>query len=198
MRGASSSLLVAVLGACAPDIAPGAYLCGPERLCPEGLACNGPDGVCVTESRAQPFACGAENAEVPGDDAPATAQDFGEMSCLSLVRERRGCLPDGDVGDFYTITISGSCTSAQLKATIVYPIAFQRLVMQLGKAGETPMTIDSECPPRGDTSGDIASCLDATVAPGEYVLGVIPDGTGDCDGTCKHNRYGLAVQVTTP
>ena len=186
------------LAACAPDIAPGTYYCGPERLCPEGLACNGPDGLCVTESRAQPFACGAENQEVPGDDAPATAQSLGELSCLSLVRETSGCLPDGDVGDFYTFRIAANCTTASFKASVVYPIAFQRLVLQIAKVGETPTTIDGDCPPRSMDSGDVASCLETTVSAGEYVLGIVPDGTGNCDGTCMHNRYGLAVQVTTP
>ena len=32
--------LVVALGACTADIAPSTYYCGPEGLCPDGLACN--------------------------------------------------------------------------------------------------------------------------------------------------------------
>ena len=45
-----------LLVACTPTITPGSYLCGPEQLCPEGQACNGPDNVCVRAPNAQPFA----------------------------------------------------------------------------------------------------------------------------------------------
>lgn len=189
-------LTFVLVAACTPEIAPGTYLCGPEQFCPDDLACNGPTNICVTASVAQPFACGDKNKDVPGDDAPATAQSLGDMSCVSLVRETAGCLPAGDVGDFYTFRVAANCASARLKAAIVYPVAFQRLVLQLSKVGETPVTIDTECsPPRRTDAGDSVSCLDAPIATGDYVLGVVSDGTGDCDGACKYNRYNLGVQV---
>src|SRR5690606_5891048 len=56
MRLAIAPSLVLVLvaaGACSPEIAPGAYLCGPERACPEGQACDGPTNICVLTSGAQ-------------------------------------------------------------------------------------------------------------------------------------------------
>lgn len=191
-------VLVGFAAACTPEIAPGAYLCGPEQICPEGLACNGTNNICVTESAALPFACGDMHSEIPGDDAPASAQSLGELSCISLVRETAGCLPDGDVGDFYEFRVASNCTDARLRASVVYPIAFQRLVLQLGKVGETPMTIDSECPiSRATDAGDAISCLDAAVSSGSYILSVVADGTGDCDGTCKYNRYSLGLQVST-
>lgn len=189
---------ILLLAACEPEVAPGTYLCGPEELCPEGMVCNGPDNVCVHPTKQQAFACTNENKDVPGDDGPATAQVLGEMACVSLVRETRGCLPIGDVGDYYTFRVVDGCTSTKVLAGVVYPIAFQSLTMQLGKLGETPVTIDSPCAAsRPHDVGDAVACLEAPVGPGTYVLGVIPDGTGQCDGQCKFNRYGLAVQVTT-
>jgi hypothetical protein len=204
MRAILSAVLL--LAACEPDIAPGSYLCGPEQLCPEGLACNGSvdpngdgkDNQCVVPSAAKPFECGSRNNEVPGDDAPATAQSLGELACVSLVRETRGCLPAGDVGDFYTFTVAAGCTNVRVNASVVYPVAWQELVLQLGKVGESPVTIDTPCAAsRAADEGDAVSCLQAPVAPGTYTLGVIPAGTGNCDNECRFNRYGLAVQVTT-
>jgi len=136
---------------------------------------------------------------VPGDDTPATAQGLGDMACVSLVRETRGCLPLGDIGDFYTFRVVDGCTNVKVQASIVYPVAFQSLTMQLGKAGETPVTLETPCAAsRAHDEGEAVACLEAPVAPGSYVLSVIPDGTGQCDNACKFNRYGLAVQVTTP
>ena len=124
MRAAMISILF--VAACEPSIAPGTYLCGPEQLCPEGLKCNGgvdpagdgADNLCVSPSKAMPFECGARNNEVPGDDAPATAQSLGDLSCVSLVRETRGCLPAGDVGDFYTFRVVDGCTDVRVRASI--------------------------------------------------------------------------------
>ena len=190
-----STLFVA---ACSPDVAPGTYLCGPDSLCPDGLVCNGPDNICVSPSAQQAFECG-KFADVPGDDAPATAQDLGALTCVSLVREKRGCLPGGDTGDFYTFTVDAACTNVRVKASVAFPVAFQSLALQLGKLGEMPQTIESPCLGiRGDQEGDAVACLDAPVGPGTYALGVVPSGADNCDGNCRYNRYGLAVQVTTP
>ena len=191
-------LACAVLAACAPDIAPGVYICGPEQLCPDGLVCDGAEAVCVNEATALPFACGPEHVDVPGDDAPATAQSLGDLTCNSLVVEAISCLPGGDAGDFYTFRVLDGCTTARLRASVIYPVAFQRVVLQLAKVGEAPMTIDTECPPRNLDAGAAASCLDAAIAPGEYVIGVVPDGTGTCDGACAFNRYSLGLQISTP
>jgi hypothetical protein len=190
---------VLALAACEPSIASGSYQCGPEQLCPEGFACNGVDGLCVAPGAAKPFVCGAEYGDVAGDDSPATARTLGELACVSFVSESRSCLPMGDTGDFYTFKVADGCTSSEVHASVLYPIAWQHLVLQLGKLGETPVTIESKCPTVRDVDDPLtASCLAAPVQPGTYVLGVIADGTGDCDGTCKFNRYTLGVQLATP
>jgi hypothetical protein len=185
-----------LLTACSPEIAPGTYACGPEELCPEGMACDRTTALC--ENRPQEFACGDRNPDVPGDDSPATAQSFGELQCVSLVQERRSCLPLGDAGDFFEFTVAPSCTASHVKARVTFPVAFQHVVLQLGKAGETPMTIETPCTTSDTDDGSDSSCLDAPVSAGTYVLGVVPDGKGTCDNECRFNRYSVAVQIVTP
>ena len=184
------------LAACSPEVAPGTYVCGPEELCPDDLKCDRVTAICEVPASANEFACGDMHVDVPGDDAPATAQSLGDFACVSLVTERRSCLPVGDSGDFYTFKVADNCTSVHVQASVVYPIAFERLVLQLAKQGETPVTIDTKCNRTG-ADGDGVSCLDAPVGPGTYVIGVVPDGTGTCDNECRFNRYGISVQVTT-
>lgn len=186
---------IVLFAACSPDVAPGTYFCGPEELCPDGLACDRTTAVC--ESFPKEFECGVKNPDMPGDDTPATAQSFGELQCVSLVAERKSCLPLGDAGDFYTFTIPATCTSARVKANVVFPVAFQHVVLQLGKQGEAPVTIESPCANDSDADGIAASCLDAPVGPGTYVVGVVPDGTGTCDNECRFNRYSVALQIVS-
>lgn len=195
MRAAIAML---VLAACTPDIAPGTYVCGPEELCPEGLVCDRATTICELPSNAEPFACGADHPDVPGDDAPATAQTLGELACVSLVREVRSCLPEGDGGDFYTFRVADGCTNVRVTASVVYPVAFEGLALQLAREGEAPVTMETPCAAgRSTDAADAVTCLDAPVTPGTYVVGVVPDGTGDCGGQCRFTRYGFAVQVTT-
>jgi hypothetical protein len=185
--------ILAFATACSPDVPPGTYLCGPEELCPEGLACDRTTALC--ESRPKEFACG-DNADVPGDDTPATAQTIGELPCSSLVQQRKSCLPLGDTGDFYAFTVGSTCTSARLVANVTFPIAFQNLVLQLAKEGEPPVTMTTACPNNNsDEDGNAAACLSTTIAPGSYVLGVVPDGTGTCDDECRFNRYNMGLQI---
>jgi hypothetical protein len=63
------ALALAVAAGCSAEIAPGAYYCGPEQNCPDGLTCDGIENLCVLPSQAQPFACDA--ADPQGDDEPA-------------------------------------------------------------------------------------------------------------------------------
>jgi hypothetical protein len=183
--------------ACAPDIAPGTYVCGPEELCPEGMQCDRATAICESPINARPFACGDRNVDEPSNETPATAQSLGDFACVSLVAEARSCLPAGDTGDFYTLRVLDGCSASRLRASVVFPVAFQRLVLQLGKLGEQPVTIDSACPAnRTIDDGEAVSCLDAPVSSGTYVLGVVPDGTGNCDNECRFNRYVVGLQVT--
>ena len=201
--------LLLVFAACTPEVATGVYACGPDELCPDGLACSRDavnkdgehlvTGLCVAPGAVKQFACGQQHADVANDDSPATARTLGDLDCVSTLREAKSCLPQNDTGDFYTLTVPANCPTGNLRAAVTYPVSWQRLVLQVAKVGETPATVDVKCPGIQDDDNPLAkSCLDAPVSPGNYVIGVIADGTGNCDGDCKFNRYTLGVQITTP
>lgn len=196
MRLVIVCLLVA---ACTPDIAPGSYLCGPEQLCPEGQSCNGPDNVCVVTSAAMPFACETD-LDPPGDDAPATAQPLGALDCVSALRVTKGCMSAGDVADWYQFDVPASCVTVQVEATLAFPIAYETLDLQLSTNLGPGSVVEGTCPPsRSPDEGEAQRCFEMTVTPGtRYALGVVPDGTGDCDRACAFNRYRLSMQLATP
>ncbi len=193
------ALLALVLAACSPEIAPGAYLCGPEQLCPEGQACNAPDNVCVLESQAQPFACDPD-FDPPGDDTPATAISVGTLACVSPVRELDGCMAAGDDADWHAIEIPDGCTAVQIEVTLAFPIAFEELGLQLSSAGGPGTAVGTPCgSSRAPDEGEALRCFEMTVTPGgRYAVGVVAEGTGTCDGACAFNRYRLRVQLATP
>lgn len=190
----------AALAACTPDIAPGTYLCGPEGLCPDGQACNGPDNVCVSEATVQPFACGAKYEDVPGDDTPATGQQQGELPCVSPVRVTEGCLPGGDPGDFFRFSTPATCAAVKVRATVEFPIAFGAVGLAFAAGDAAPTGVEMPCPPsRVPSEGHANRCFEMTLTPGaSYALGVALDGTEDCGGTCAHNRYVLDFALATP
>jgi len=193
-------VLAVVLAGCAPDIAPGSYLCGPEQLCPEGQACNGPDNVCVNEAAVLPFECGMTYADVAGDDTPATGQVQGELPCVSPVRAVHGCLPASDPADFYQFTTPAACVAVEVTATLEYPLAFASLGIQFSTNGAPATAVEMPCPAtRTPAEGHANRCFEMTLAPGmAYAIGVNRDDTADCDGACAYNRYLLDFALATP
>lgn len=202
VKAAAFALVVA---ACTPDIAPGAYLCGPEESCPEGLACNAgvdmdpatPDNVCVVPGVAQPFACGVP--DFPDDD-PATGRIIANLSCVSPANESKGCLNDGDVGDWYQFDVPANCNAVQIEARLRFPVAFEPLAMQLATDGGAPMPADTPCSGTQQADdGEEIRCFKLTVTNGSHqAIGVVHSATDNCDGACAHNRYTLSVQLSTP
>jgi hypothetical protein len=198
--------LAAVVAGCTPDIAPGSYLCGPEMLCPDGLACNGgvdddpstPDNVCVVPNQAQPFACG--NVDPAGDDTPDTGPSLGNLTCVSPVAERRNCLLSSDVGDWYQLDIPDNCVAVQIEARLSFPVAFEPVQLQIASDGGAPVPAETPCStPSGDEDGSVVHCFKLTVQNGSHhALGVVHAGTQNCGGACANNRYTLAVQLSTP
>ena len=196
-----------MLVGCTESIAPGAYLCGPEQQCPDGLVCNGsenpatdePENLCVLPSQAQPFACATPD---PAEDfdAPASGLLVGELQCVSAAREARGCLPQSDVGDWYQFDVPGNCNAVQIEARVTYPIAFEAMALQLSTDGGAPARVDGECISSGQPAqGFVASCFKMTVANGSHhAVGVVHSGEGDCDGQCANNRYILELRLSTP
>jgi hypothetical protein len=192
------AMIVLAASACTAEIAPGAYLCGPEQLCPEGLACNGTDNTCVLASEALPFACGV--ADPAGDDVPTAGQVVANLACVSPIRESKGCLLQNDIGDWYQFDVPGNCAAVQIEARITFPIAFEQVAMQLSTDDGPGVAVDGPCssalPP---DLGDTARCFKMTVANGSHhAIGLVHSGLENCGGGCANNRYTLSLQLSTP
>jgi hypothetical protein len=193
------ALALLALAACTPDIAPGSYLCGPEGLCPEGQACNGPDNICVLESQARPFECG--NVDDPaGDDQPGSGTTIANLSCVSVPTETRGCLRATDGQDFFQFDVPATCTAARVEASLTFPIAFQPLALVLSTAGGAAVPVDAPCPSSAATvAGEEARCFgQAVAAGGHYAFGVVRGEGGDCGGACRDNRYIFRLRLASP
>jgi hypothetical protein len=194
--------LAATAAACTPSVVPGSYLCGPERLCPENQACNGPDNVCVSETQVQPFACDPEGSDPAGDDTSATGVVLDALGCVSETVVATGCLTASDPADFFQFDTPANCSAVGITATVVFPVAFVPLALHFAKGSEPAMRTEVACPPSvslGD-SEDVR-CLEVVLETGaHYAIGVTRDGEADadCDGACTENRYQLRLQLETP
>src|SRR5512138_13863 len=198
MRGSVVAIAVAC-AACTADVAPGTYFCGPDGACPEGQACNGPDNLCVVASQAAPFECTDDFLDPAGDDVAATGQIL-TMTCISGLHVSKGCLPLSDGGDWYQFDVPASCTAVQVEAKVTFPIAFERLALQLSTANGAPASAETPCKFTLPENGpEDARCFTSIVQPGvHYAIGVVADGSGDCGGTCRNNRYTVTIQLETP
>lgn len=191
------ALMLLALGACSADIAPDTYFCGPEELCPEGLACNGPDNICTVPSQAQAFECDVPDRT--GDDEPSTGLPLSELTCVSGVRELRACLFEDDPGDWFQFDIPDNCIAVQIVARLTFPIAFEPVAIQLSTEGSAPENVDAPCQVGNQDAGEDARCFQRTVANGtHHAIGLVHSGTQNCDGACAHNRYTLSLQLSTP
>jgi len=191
--------LLLVLGACSPEIASGSYLCGAQESCPPDEACDGVTDTCVLTSTAMPFACDM-NTEHAGDDTSATARPIPMLACVSPPYRESGCMPLGDTADWFQLTTPASCTSVEIQARLVYPVAYQGLSLELWDLGmNSSIGTDVPCPDAIDDPAHVERCINLTVTPGvNYGLLVKPSGQGACDGACAYNRYDLSVQLATP
>jgi hypothetical protein len=189
--------LLAFVAACTPDIVSGAYFCGTQQLCPDGLACNGADNTCVDPIGAVPFACDASTLHEP-DDTPATAFAGPTFACVSPPFSTKGCLTAGNVANWLQVATPASCASVAIDANIIFPIAFEPLELQVAEvATGVPVAADSTCT-QFPGAGQTKACLHAALQVGKtYALGVIPTGTEDCAGSCNYNRYNLTLQLAS-
>ncbi|MGE5180455.1 MAG: hypothetical protein ACM31C_00250 [Acidobacteriota bacterium] len=193
------ALVLVALAACTPDIVSGAYLCGPDGLCPEGQACNGPDNTCVAASSVEPFACAAGTQHEP-DDAPADGFELPALSCVSSPVNLDGCLAAGDAQNWLKFQTPGNCNAVGVRVTVSFPVAFEPLALQLADAATgMQLATDADCKTTGVVGGETTRCLDQTLANGtSYGLAVVPAGGNDCGGACNYNRYHLTLQLVTP
>lgn len=192
-------IALAITAACTAEVAPGAYFCGPEGACPEGQACNGVDNLCVVATQATPFACTEDFVDAPGDDVPAQGHTL-TMQCVSAPSVVSSCLSPGDGGDWYQFDVPATCGSVQVEARVAFPVAFERLALHLSTANGASSAVETPCKFPAPTDGpEEVRCMAMAVAPGtHYAIGVLPDGTGDCGGSCAHNRYTVTIQLAMP
>ena len=203
MRTSWMAPLIATLAlaACTPEVTPGAYLCGPEQLCPDGLACNGPDAVCVLASAALPFACDPDTNEIEPNDGRPAAQPLlgGTPACVTPVTDVLGCSPEGDAADWYQFTSADNCTAVGVDARLVFSSAFEALTLVLLDEAGAEIATATPCETDPADDGETRLCVQAPITPGAaYALRVAPSTEGACDGACAYNRYSLSVRLDTP
>lgn len=191
-------LLLSVFAACTPDIVAGAYLCGPDGACPDGLACSGASNTCVLPSQTEPFAC-TPKFDFEPDDTSAEAHLLEDLQCVSAPFKIESCMLEGDAADWVMFVPPAVCTAVEVQVRLSFPIAFADLGLELWDLdGNVQLATDGECLQGADT-GDVRRCLDHELVPGKkYGLKVSPTGEGTCDGSCSFNKYFLSVQLATP
>ncbi len=191
--------LVLAVAACSPEVASGAYLCGPEELCPEGMRCNGPDNTCVTDAVAEPFTCNAVTEQEPNNTA-LTAQDLGQPACVSQPIEVTGCAAGNDVEDWYQLRVPTSCGAVEVQARATFPVAFEPFVIEVRAADDSVVATSVVCTPHGaEDLGLTQACVKATGVPGSrYSVRIAREGSENCGGACANNRYALSVQLAQP
>lgn len=196
MRALALALLVA---GCSPDVVSGAYLCGPDSLCPPREACDGETDSCVLASTAKPFACDM-GTEVSGDDSVATARPIPMLGCVSAPYSFDGCMPAGDAADWVKLTTPSVCSSVEIQVHIQYPVAYEHLALQLWDIGmNSSVGTDVPCSESSNDPAHVDRCINLQVTPGrDYGIGITPTSEGACDGACAYNRYYLTVQLATP
>jgi hypothetical protein len=186
-----------LFAACAPEVISGTYLCGPNASCPDGQVCSG-DNVCVRPQLAEPFACEPDVASEP-DDEPAQAYEL-TLACSGAGFALDSCMLEDDSADWIKFTAPTCATAIAIDARVTFPIAFERLGLELRDLdGGATVATDMQCRTGSGEVGDDIRCLEATLTPGTtYGLGVQPTGMGNCGGECAYNRYTLRVQLVTP
>lgn len=194
-----AALLMLMVAACSPEIASGSYLCGPEELCPEGMACNGPNNTCVTDVAALPFACGLAD-EVEPNNTALTAQDFGEPSCVSQPAEVHGCAAGNDVEDWYKLRVPSTCGAVVVQARATFPVAFEPFILEVRGPDDAVIATSVPCTAIGtEDLGLTQVCVKGAATPGEhYSVRIARAGSENCGGACANNRYTLAIQLAQP
>jgi hypothetical protein len=192
-------LAIIVVAGCAPDITSGAYQCGDEASCPPGLACNGPDNLCVAPVAAMPFSCAPGESHEPDNDIAHGFQLKPESCGFSTAIH--GCLAQNDSQDWLALVTPTGCSSVEISTRTIAPIAFEPVAVSLADATGNILATDTTCTDASpsSTNGVATNCMTMTVAPGTmYGIRIAPAGGGDCDGDCAFNRYFVTVTVDVP
>lgn len=200
MRALFVVVPLALAGCVQPEINSGAYLCGPDALCPDGHRCDGPTNTCVLEGLEEAWACPEMSEMTEPDDTAATGHVIATPNCISTPTIVDNCMLDGDTADWVTFTTPSACSGVGVEARVSFPIAFARLGLDLyDLTTNEVLASDTACTTGSGESGDELRCLQANLVPGgSYGIQVRPTGEGTCDGSCAHNRYTLRVQLSAP
>lgn len=192
------AILVVGLAACTPDVFSESYLCGPDSTCPDGQACNGPDHLCVLESKAQPFSC--MGAATEPDDTAAQAHLIQTTSCQAVPVSEGNCMLQGDAEDWVKFQVPSVCNATvQVSVVVSFPIAFERLGTELWDLDHMTKLADDDVCAKSAEVGEENRCTLQTLVPGtNYGIKVRPAGDGNCDGNCGYNSYSLSLQLMTP
>jgi hypothetical protein len=181
--------LALLLAGCEPEIGRGSYHCGPERLCPPDLVCDGVTAVCTVEHEALPFECAEGSTDTEPDDQLDAPYDIGVAGC-GEARTMAGCLSDDADVDHLAVTPPAGCEELGLE--VRYPVAFAPVLLEVIDDGTVVAT--SEVCEELDEAGRAVACLSAAVtAEAGYVVRVRRGDGGDCDGACAYNRYDLSI-----
>jgi hypothetical protein len=197
MRAAVLALVLALGGACTPDIVAGAYLCGPEQSCPDGQVCNGPDNLCVLPGAAQPFECGTKITEVEPNNASTAGQPIPNLACVSPLVQVKGCTPTGDTDDWFVFDVPAACTNSVATVRLSFPLAFEQLSLDLDTSA-TGTVAACGVNVALDDGSDVLCLVQAVTAGSKHAVRVARSGVGNCDGECGFNRYTLSLQLGTP
>jgi hypothetical protein len=185
------------LASCKPEIVAGAYVCGPERYCPEDFVCNEMTVSCDNAATAQSFECAPGAADAEPDDNSEDGKEIGNLSCGTQIEISQadnlatwGCLANGDDVDHFRVAIP-SCSGGDPHVSIglQYHVAFAPLSVELiNGAGE--VVASGEICTDSSNSGVERLCLESpSPAAGDYVIRIRSTGEADCDGECAFNRY---------
>lgn len=199
-------LLALSLAACTPDIVSGAYVCGPERSCPEGQSCDGAQKVemtdpeselCVLSSRARPFSCSSVPDFEP-DDTMEQAHLLENLGCSSTA-ETDGCMLDAEAADWLTFVAPDTCATApEVQVRLAFPVAYERLAVELWDVDANMKLASDDACTSGLSDEHERRCLEHLLVPGtKYAIKVAPTGEGSCGGSCAYNRYALSVGLAT-
>lgn len=194
-----AAILAIALSACTPNVFSESYLCGPDSVCPEDQACNGPDHTCVLASKAQPFTCAPTMITEP-DDTSDQAHVLQTTSCQAVPVSEGNCMLANDAEDWVKFQVPSTCSATvQVNVVISYPIAFEQLGTELWDLDHnTKIADDGECKKKAEVGEENRCTLQTLVPGGNYGIKVHPTGEGNCDGNCSYNSYSLSLQLMTP
>tara|TARA_R110002096_G_scaffold299503_2_gene494011 strand:- start:84205 stop:84837 length:633 start_codon:yes stop_codon:yes gene_type:complete len=192
------------LTSCKPEISSNTYFCGPDSLCPPGLACQlGDNGSfaynCVSANEVRDFSCPSQTADVEPDDEAGQAREMGEIGCGEQLQfDDWGCIEDATDVDTFEFIRPTECNGSNphTRVTLRAPLGAAPLGIELLDEAGQVLTTGELCTTQQDQTGTEQVCIEnGDLAPGTYRLRIFVNdaANADCDGTCAFNHYQLVI-----